>query len=189
MLHRPGMPDPCQREVVNSYAMGIVDIGACAVQFVNRARDQNARRIAALDHYVEGWAEADVDKIFDATAPSYRFTDPLVGSFSGRLLHEYFDILQCRFSRAGTITKHELAFFLRGPLEGRSNGRDLRFWREAPLIGLTGVAEVEIGERGVIAERVAYDSNLASNTLRPTCTHRSDMNSNFSRIGGVSNNN
>jgi hypothetical protein len=97
MLHRPGLPDPCQRQVVNSYAMGIVDIGACAVQFVNRARDQNARRIAALDHYVEGWAEADVDKIFDATAPSYRFTDPLVGSFSGRLLHEYFDILQCRF--------------------------------------------------------------------------------------------
>ena len=72
---------------------------------------------------------------------------------------------------------------------GRSNGRDLRFWREAPLIGPTGVAEVEIGERGVIAERVAYDGNLASNTLRRTCTHRSDMNSNFSRIGGVSNNN
>ena len=180
MLHRPEMPDPCQREVVNSYAIGIVDVGVCAVEFVNRARNQNARRIAALDHYVEGWAEADVDKIFDATAPSYQFTDPLVGSFSGRLLHEYFDTLQCRFSRAGTIT---------GPLERRSNGRDLRFWREAPLIGPTGVAEVEIGERGAIAERVAYDGNLASNTLRRTCTHRSDMNSNFSRIGGVSNNN
>ena len=49
-----------------------------------------------LAHYVEGWAEADVDKIFDATAPNYRFTDPLVGSFSGRSLHEYFDTLQMR---------------------------------------------------------------------------------------------
>ena len=103
MLHRPEMPDPCQREVVNSYAIGIVDVGVCAVEFVNRARNQNARRIAALDHYVEGWAEADVDKIFDATAPSYRFTDPLVGSFSGRFLHEYFDTLQCRFSRAAAV--------------------------------------------------------------------------------------
>jgi hypothetical protein len=50
MLHRPEMPDPCQREVVNSYAIGIVDVGVCAVEFVNRARNQNARRIAALDH-------------------------------------------------------------------------------------------------------------------------------------------
>jgi hypothetical protein len=53
-----------------------------------------------------------------------------------------------------------------------SIGKDLRFWREAPLIGLTGVAEVEIGERGVIAERVAYDGNLASDTLRRSWTHR-----------------
>ena len=97
MLHRPEMPDPCQREVVNSYAIGIVDVGVCAVEFVNRARNQNARRIAALDHYVEGWAEADVDKIFDATAPSYRFTDPLVGSFSGRLLrYNAMQVLPCR---------------------------------------------------------------------------------------------
>jgi len=172
MLHSPTIADPCQPSTVNSYAIGVVDVGACAVQFVNRARNQNERRIAALDRYAEGWAEANVDKILDATAPSYRFTDPLVGSFSGRSLHEYFDMLQASFSRAGTITKRELAFFLRGPSEGRSNGKDLRFWREAPLIGLTGVAEVEIGERGVIAERVAYDGNLASDTLRRSWTHR-----------------
>jgi hypothetical protein len=143
----------------------MVDVGLCAVQFVNRARDQNARRVVALNRYIEGWVEADVNKIFDATAPGYRFTDPLVGIFSGRLLHEYFDQLQCRFSRAGTIGKHELAFFLRGPME-RSRVRGLRFWREAPLIGLSGVAELQIGERGVVAERVAYDGNLASDMLR-----------------------
>jgi hypothetical protein len=155
----------------------------CAVRFVNRARDQNARRIAALDSYVEGWAEANIDKIFDATCPRYRFTDPLVGSFYDRSLHKYFDILQDRFSRTGTITKRELAFFLRGPLEGSSDGK-VRFWREAPLIGLTGVTEIEIGERGVIGERVAYDGNLASDMLRRSI----DMNSSFSRTGYILNN-
>jgi hypothetical protein len=108
MLHSPTIADPCQPSTVNSYAIGVVDVGACAVQFVNRARNQNERRIAALDRYAEGWAEANVDKILDATAPNYRFTDPLVGSFSGGSLHEYFDMLQASFSRAGTITKREL---------------------------------------------------------------------------------
>ena len=44
--------------------------------------------------------------------------------------------------------------------------KELQFWREAPRIGLTGVAEIEIGEQGITAERVAYDLNLASDILR-----------------------
>jgi hypothetical protein len=163
MLHSPAIPDPCQREVLNAYTIGIMDVGACAARLVDRARDRNARRIAALDRYVEGWAEADVDKILYATGPGYRFTDPLVGSFSGRLLYEYFGELQCRFSRAWAIGKRDLAFFLRGPM---AHARGLRFWREAPSVGLTGVAEIQVGERGVVAERVAYDGNLASDLLR-----------------------
>jgi hypothetical protein len=143
----------------------MVDVGACAQQFANRARNQNERRIAALDRYVEGWAEANVDKILDGTVASYRFNDPLVGSFSRRSLHEYFYILQDRFSFGGTITQRELAFFLRASSERRCIGKDLRFWREAPLIGLTGIADVETGEQGVIAEHVAYDGNLASDML------------------------
>jgi len=46
-----------------------------------------------------------------------------------------------------------------------SDPERLRFWREAPRIGLIGITEVEVGERGVIAERVAYDLNLASDIL------------------------
>src|SRR3974377_1501305 len=100
---------------------------------VNRSRDQNTRRrTAALDSCAKGWAEGNIDKIIDAICPAYRFTVPLVGSFSERSLHKYFDILQDRFSRVGTVTKHDLAFFLRGPLEGSSDGK-VRFWREAPL--------------------------------------------------------
>ena len=159
MLHSLGLPP------VNSSAIEFVDFRACSL--VRRVRDQNARS-AALDRYIEGWAEANVEKILKATAPSYRFRDPLVGTFSGTSLDEYFDILQERFSQAGPVTKNELYFFLRGPLEGRSNGKDLRFWREAPRLGLIGVAEVEVGERGVICDRIAYDGNLASDMLYRT---------------------
>jgi hypothetical protein len=126
---------------------------------------------------VEGWAEADLYKIFDATAPIYWFTDPLVGSFSGRSLHGYFHMLHDRFSRAGAITKHELAFFLRGTREERAYGTGLRFWRESPVIGLTGVAEIELGPRGVIAERVVHDGNLAFDRYAAPYSDRSDVNS------------
>ena len=85
--------DPCR----------VVDAGPKVVQFLDRVRDQNANPTSPLNRYIEGWAQTDLEKLLDATAPSYRFTDPLVGSFSGRLLHEYFDTLQCRFSRAAAV--------------------------------------------------------------------------------------
>jgi hypothetical protein len=166
-MHSHAIADPSELRRGNSQPLRIMDVGASAVQFVKPARHRSLDWIAALDRYVEGWAEADVDKICNATAPGYRFTDPLVGSFSGHLLHAYFEKLQCRFSRAGVMRRQELAFFLRGPMD-RLHVRGLRFWREAPLIGLTGMAEIQIGERGVIAERVAYDGNLASDMLRPS---------------------
>jgi hypothetical protein len=105
-----------------------------------------------------------LEKILDATAPSYRFTDPFVGSFDGRSLHKYFDLLQDSLSCTGPISRRDLGFFLQGPMK-RWSHKEFQFWREAPRIGLTGVAEIEIGERGVAAERVAYDLNLASGIL------------------------
>jgi hypothetical protein len=146
--------DPCR----------VDDAGPKVVRFLDRARDQSANRTSPLNRYIEGWAQSDLEKILDATAPSYRFTDPFVGSFDGRSLHKYFDLLQDRFSCTGVIRLRELVFFLRGPMKLRSH-KELQFWREAPRVGLTGVAEIEIGERGVAAERVAYDLNLASDIL------------------------
>jgi hypothetical protein len=140
------------------------DAGSKVVQLLDRVRDRNANRTLPLDRYIEGWAEADVEKIIDATAPSYRFTDPFVGSFDGRSLHKYFDLLQDRLSCTGAVSRHELAFFLQGPMKLRSH-KELQFWREAPRIGLTGVAEIELEERAVGSERVAYDLNLASDIL------------------------
>jgi hypothetical protein len=134
------------------------DAGPKVVQFLDRVRDQNANPTSPLDRYI------DLEKILEATAPSYRFIDPLVGSFDARSLHKYFDLVQDRLSRTGPIGRRELAFFLQGPMKLRSP-QELHFWREAPRIGLTGVAEIEIGERGVVAERVAYDLNLASDML------------------------
>ena len=140
------------------------DAGPKVVQLLDRARDQNANPTSPLDRYIEGWGQADLEKILEATAPSYRFTDPFVGSFDGRSLHKYFDLLQDKLSCIA-ISRRELAFFLQGPMKLRSH-KELQFWREAPRTGLTGVAEIEIGERGVVAERVAYDLNMASDILR-----------------------
>jgi hypothetical protein len=139
------------------------DAAPNVVQFLDRVPDQNANPTSPLGRYIEGWAQTDLEKLLDATAPSYRFTDPFVGSFDVRSLHKYFDLLQDRLSCIA-ISRRELTFFLQGPMKLRSH-KELQFWREAPQIGLTGVAEIEIGERGVVAERVAYDLNMASEIL------------------------
>src|SRR5215831_7956792 len=141
------------------------DTGPKVVQLLDRVRDQNANPTSPLNRYIEGWAQTDLEKILDATAPSYRFTDPFVGSFDGRSLHKYFDLLKDRLSYTGAVSRLDLAFFLRGPMKLRSHN-ELQFWREAPRIGLTGVAEIEIGERGIVVELVVYDLNLASDILR-----------------------
>ena len=75
------------------------------------------------------------------------------------------DLAKLDFSRAGAIGWRELAVFLHGPMKRQLHARGLQFWREAPRIGLAGLAEIEIGKRGVIAKRIAYDLNLASDML------------------------
>jgi hypothetical protein len=121
-----------------------------------------------LKCYLQGWAEANSAKILAATAPGYRFRDPFVGSFFHSTLHEYFDLLQDRLSRAGIIRRTDVVFFLSGPVDRPAHARKLQLWREAPAVGLCGVSEIEFGQQGVIAESVAYDLNLASDTLLHT---------------------
>ena len=132
---------------------------------VDRVIGQTAVASALLACYLEGWAEANLTKMIAATAPGYRFHDPLVGSFSSRSLQGYFDALQDRLSSGGIVTQRDVAFFLSGPTK-RSRPGQLQFWREAPRVGLVGVSEIEFGEHGVIAESVAYDLNMASDMLR-----------------------
>jgi hypothetical protein len=118
-----------------------------------------------LKCYLEGWAEANSAKILAATAPPYHFRDPFVGSFFRSTLHEYFDLLQDRLSRAGTIRRTDVAFFLSGPVDRPAHAGKLKLWREAPRVGLSGVSEIEFGLQGIVVENVAYNLNLASNTL------------------------
>jgi hypothetical protein len=118
-----------------------------------------------LDTYCEGWAEADAALILSVTAPNYCFDDPLVGRFARASLPRYFTLLHERFALAGTVRRRDVAFVLRGPIIG-TNG--LQFWREAPGIGLTGMSEIVIGSLGIVAERTAYDLNMACGQLRCT---------------------
>jgi hypothetical protein len=166
MLDSLALAHPVQGYNARFHAFSIADTGPKAVRLLDRAHDQKASRTSTLVRYLEGWAEANLGKILDATAPKYRFRDPFVGSFSRSRLHEYFDLLQDRLSRAGAIRRTDIAFFLRGPMDWAPHLPGLQFWREAPQIGLTGVTQIDVGERGVIAESVAYDANLASDMLR-----------------------
>jgi hypothetical protein len=122
-----------------------------------------------LAGYLEGWAEANPAKILDATATGYCFHDPLVGSYSRRGLAEYFERLQARFARTGAVSRTDLRFQLRGPMDRLSRHEELEFWREAPRIGLTGISQIKASPRGVLAESVAYDLNLASDLLSTSC--------------------
>jgi hypothetical protein len=118
-----------------------------------------------LARYLEGWAEADPVKIADATAEDYDFYDPLIGRYSRRTLPQYFALLRSRFAVAGVARVQDLAFTLRGPMLGPSHGAWRQYWREAPHLGLTGVSDIIVTHRGVAAEAVAYDLNMACEAL------------------------
>ena len=142
--------------------------GECRVhRTVARASVEERLLVAnsMLARYLEGWAEADPAKIADATAEDYDFYDPLVGRYSRRTLPQYFALLRSRFAVAGVARVQDLAFTLRGPMLGPSHGARRQYWREAPQLGLTGVSEIMVTHRGVAAEAVAYDLNMACETL------------------------
>jgi hypothetical protein len=119
-----------------------------------------------LDRYLEGWAEVNLGKILAATAHCYCFDDPLIGQFSRWNFPAYFEHLQARFACAGAAEPEDFAFVIRGPMDGPLQHGRLKFCREAPRLGLTGITLITIGERGIIAESVAYDLNLACHLLR-----------------------
>ena len=116
-----------------------------------------------LVRYIRGWAHADPAMIAEAAIDRYHFHDPLVGEFSGDRLSSYFEFLHTRFDCDGV--RAQPAFHLRGPMDGCVPGK-FAFFREAPYLGLTGIARILVGTRGVISETVAYDLNMATELLR-----------------------
>lgn len=101
--------------------------------------------------------------IAGAAIDEYRFHDPLVGMFTGQRLSRYFEFLRAQFDCDGVRT--QAAFYLRGPMDGCAQG-EFTFFREAPQLGLIGIARILVGPRGVMAETVAYDLNMATEMLR-----------------------
>jgi hypothetical protein len=162
MLHFSELARPLQ--VVNAH-QAIPVVGATRVAKLQQARENKASR-TPLERYLEGWARVNLEQILDGTAAGYRFHDPLVGTFSRWSLHEYFEILLDRCSRSGAVRRRDIAFELHGPMERPLHRGGIWFWREAPRIGLAGIAQIEVGEQGVIGESVAYEGNLASDMLR-----------------------
>ena len=144
---------------------------SCDMRHVNRAAvrasvDRQLNQNQILARYLEGWAEASPAKILDATDVAYSFHDPLVGVYSRRSLPEYFERVQAKFACAGAVSPRDLSFQLRGPMDRLSRDDEFdQFWREAPRIGLTGISRIKANPRGVLAESVAYDLNLASDVL------------------------
>ena len=117
----------------------------------------------SLMRYITGWAQADPAMIAGAAIEGYRFHDPLVGVFTGQRLSGYFEFLHAQFDCDGV--RAQPAFYLRGPMDGCAHG-EFAFFREAPQLGLTGIGRILVGPRGVIAETVAYDPNMATEMLR-----------------------
>jgi hypothetical protein len=128
------------------------------------------RSKSSLARYLEGWAEADPAKIAGATAQDYDFHDPLIGHFSRRTLPQYFGLLRSQLGIAGlTATRDDLAFTLRGPVASAPRRANCQqYWREAPRLGLTGIAEITLRDGYVAAETVTYDLNMACEALRAT---------------------
>jgi len=128
------------------------------------SRAQGRIEAEALALYIAGWSEANPRKIADATAAEYVFDDAFVGRFSGYALPKYFEILRSRFGATAPTAQKDLAFALRGPMDGPSPVR--QYWREAPRLGLTGVSCIAVTPRGIVADTVAYDLNMACEILR-----------------------
>jgi hypothetical protein len=116
--------------------------------------------------YLRGWSEADPTKIIEATAEGYEFYDPFVGRFSRHTLTQYFALLRVRFSVGRVMRWPELAFNLRGPMQSRATEASYQYWREAPILGLTGASSIAMTHAGVVAEAVTYDLNIACDWLR-----------------------
>lgn len=136
----------------------------------NCSRAQTRIEAEVLALYIAGWSEADPVKIADATAAEFVLDDALVGRFSSDALPRYFEILRSRFGATAPTAQKDLAFQLRGPMDG-SSGEPLRqYWREAPRLGLTGVTWIAVTPRGILADSVAYDLNMACEILRSART-------------------
>ena len=83
--------------------------------------------------------------------------------FAGQRLSRYFEFIHAQFDCDGVHAQP--AFYLRGPMDGCAQG-EFAFFREAPQLGLTGIARIFVGPRGVVAETVVYDLNMATEMLR-----------------------
>lgn len=129
--------------------------------FTRASRTLGRIEAELLTLYITGWSEADPSKIADATAAGYVLDDAFVGRFSSHDLPQYFEILCSRFGATAPTAQKDLVFTLFGPMDGPSGEPIRQYWREAPRLGLTGVTRITVTPKGIAADRIAYDINMA----------------------------
>jgi hypothetical protein len=105
-----------------------------------------------------------------------RFPRPARRSFFGAELAAIFQIAAGALRHPAPRARN-LAFALHGPIHPLRGDRSRRYWREAPLLGLAGESEIVVTRRGVAAEAVEYDLNIASDALRDGGSPRAWANS------------
>ena len=168
-LNSSGAASRAQRSAATSVRLATEAGNVSHQDWMIRGGQRGEQAIAEggpLGLYLRGWSEADPAKIIDATADGYDFYDPLVGRFSRHTLAQYFALLRARFSVGRAVRWPELAFNLRGPMQNRSSEVSYQFWREAPMLGLTGASSIAMTPAGIVAETVTYDLNIACDWLR-----------------------
>jgi hypothetical protein len=128
-----------------------------------------SRQVLAFDRlllrYIEGWAEANANKIANAVTADYSFLDPLVGCFDRDTLQHYFAILRGRVG-FDSVCSQQGKICLDAFPTPQWPARKLRFWRSIPECGLAGTSDIEISGARVYKEVVNYDLNIATEHLR-----------------------
>ena len=121
---------------------------------------------SAIAGYMQGWAEADPDRIRAVTPCSYVLDDPVLGIFGRENIEDYFALIADLFEGTGRVDRRDVIFCLHGPVWPTTATPHLLFWREAPRLGLSGISRIDLECGRVCREHVTYDLSLAVDVLR-----------------------
>ena len=104
-----------------------------------------------LGLYAEGWSQGNIDKILEATAPGFQFTDPNKGPIARENLREYFEGFKKEVGQSG-----ETFMDLSGIVAYESGGTLVACctWKTGVDKNIVGNGLIVVGDDGVQREDV-----------------------------------